>query len=228
MNTLLGVARYHLSDWPRLVLLPWGVTAFAFLVNMVILAMLTDPGTTYSGGLATFYGYLGIVIAITVTMSLPFGLTLGLSRRTYYLGTLVLILILGAVYSLGLAVLRVIEQATDGWGVALHFFRIPWLLEGSWYLTWLTAFVLVVITLVYGMWFGLVYRRWGFLGLLAFIATQVIVLLTAALIVTWTGTWTAIGDFFTTLTVLGLTGVLAVIAAALSLSGLSTIRRVTV
>ena len=61
--------------------------------------------------------------------------------------------------------LQVIERATGGWGVHLHFFQVAYILAGPWYLTWLTSFVVLAVLFVYGMWYGLVYRRWNLLGL---------------------------------------------------------------
>lgn len=229
MNTLGKVARYQLVDPVHYVLLPTGVTAFAFLVNLAIFTMVPTPEAgSFTGGLITLYIFLFVLGTLSVTRCLPFGLTLGLSRRTYYLGTILLMLGLGALYSLGITALQAVERVTGGWGVAMHFFRIPWILDGSWYLSWLTSFVMLVLAFVYGMWFGLVYQRWDVIGLLTFIAAQVTVLLGAALLVTWAQAWPGVGDFLTTLSVLGLTGVLAAIATALALGGFTTIRRVTV
>jgi hypothetical protein len=56
----------------------------------------------------------------------------------------------------------------------VHFFRVPWIMDGPWYQAWLTSFVLLVLFFLYGMWYGLVYRRWNVPGLLAFIAAQVL------------------------------------------------------
>ena len=81
---------------------------------------------------------------------------------------------------------------------------------------------------VYGMWFGMVYRRWSLPGLLAFIAAQVTVLLAAALLITWSHAWAGTGHFFTALSAAGLTGLLAVLAAALLAGGYATMRRATV
>jgi hypothetical protein len=132
------------------------------------------------------------------------------------------------VYGLAIALLQEIERATGGWGVHLSFFRVSFILNGPWYQTWLTAFVGLVLLFVYGMWFGLIYRRWGFVGLMAFIVAQITVLLVAALAVTWAHVWNGFGHFFTTLSAVGLTGVLAALALVLASGGLGTIRRITV
>jgi hypothetical protein len=50
---------------------------------------------------------------------------------------------------------------------------------------------------IYGMWFGIVYRRWHLIGLNVFIAAQATVLAVAALIVTGVHAWAGVGRFFT-------------------------------
>lgn len=229
MKTLVKVARYHLVEPVQYVVLPWGVTVFAFVVNLVIFSIVPTPDAGgFSGGLSTLYVFMLVIGTLSVTRSLPFGFALGLSRRTYYLGTLLLIAVLAAAYALVLAGLNAVEGATGGWGLTLHFFRVPWLLGGDWYLTVLTSFVLLVLMFVYGMWFGLVYRRWRVVGLTTFIVAQVSVLVLTALLVTWADAWPAIGEFFSALNVVELTGVLALVAAVLALGGFGTMRRVTV
>jgi hypothetical protein len=227
MKTMVNVARYHMTDRLNYLVLPWAVMTFSFLVNLVIAAAVPNPQGNYTGGLASFYVFLLICGALSMTRSLPFGLMLGVSRRVYYLGTALLMVALGVAYGLGLTVVQAIERASGGWGLSLHFFRIPWLMDGPWYQTWLTSFVLLVLLFLYGMWCGLVYRRWSVPGLLSFIAAQVLVALAAVVAVSLTNNWHAVGNFFTALTAPALTGALAALALAMGLGGLSTIRRVT-
>lgn len=137
-------------------------------------------------------------------------------------------MVLGAAYGLGLTLLQLVERATGGWNMSLHFFRIPWILDGPWYQTWLTSSVLLVLFFLYGMWYGLVYRRWSLPGEVIFIAAQILVALLVVVAVSMTNSWSAVGHFFTTLTALALTGVLAAVAAAMGLGGLTTMRRVTI
>ena len=72
------------------------------------------------------------------------------------------------------------------------------------------------------------YRRWSLLGLTAFIAAQMLVALAVVVAVSLTHSWLAVGQFFATVTAPALTGVLAAIAVALGLGGLTTLRRVTI
>jgi len=229
MTTLYNVARYHLVDRITYVALPWGIMTLSFLVNLVIAAQVApDVNSHYTGGLLSIYVFLLICGAISMTRSLPFALMLGVSRRSYYLGTALLVVALGGVYGFALAVLQVIERASDGWGVDMHFFRIPGILDGPWYVTWLTSFVLLVLFFLYGMWYGLVYRRWSLPGLVAFIAAQILVVLAVVVAISMTDSWPAFADFFSSGTASVLTAVLAVISLAMGVGGFATLRKVTI
>jgi hypothetical protein len=229
-NSWVKVARYHLVDRFTFTVVPWIVLTFDFLITIAVtdaIGPVKHP-QAQSGAVFAIYVFFLIIGAISVFRSLPFGLAVGVSRRAYYAGTTLLALALAAIDGLALAMLQVIERATNGWGVTLHFFRMPYLLNGPWYLTWLTSFVLLALAFVYGMWFGLVYRRWNLIGLLAFAAAQIIVLAGGAALTTVTHAWSTVGHFFTTLSVVGLTGLLAALAGVLLAGGYTTIRHVTI
>jgi hypothetical protein len=228
MNTWIKVARFHLVDRLSYTALPWAILAFDFAVTMVINAMLGPANRAQFGGVAFIYVFFAAVGGLSISRSLPFALAIGVSRRSYYAGTALLAVAIGAVYGLALTVLQVIEQASGGWGVGLHFFRVAYILPGPWYLTWLTSFVLLSLMFVYGMWFGLVYRRWNLMGVYGFGAAQVAIGVAGTLAATQTHAWPAVGSFFVTLSAAGLTGLLAALAVALLAGGYATMRRVTV
>ncbi len=230
MNAWLKLVRYHLLQ-KIFVTIPLAWLGFIFAVELAILAAVpVNPHAPerYMGGIATVFVIAFVMGVVSVAQSLPFGLTLGVDRRSYYLGTLGLGLALAAAYSLGLTLLQAVERATGGWGVSMDFFRVPFILDGAWYLTWLTSFVVLALMFVAGTWYGLVYRRWSLTGLWFFIACQVGVGLAAALALTWAHAWHAFGHFFATLSATGLTGVLAVLLFVLAVGGSATMRRVTV
>jgi hypothetical protein len=230
MNTWISVARYHMVDRLTYTALPWIIQGFSFAVSLAIFAAFgaSTSKASYSGALATIYIIFAALGGQSISRRLPFAFSLGVSRRSYYAGTALLAVSLAVVDGLALTVLQLIERATDGWGIGLHFFRVPYILPGPWYLTWLTSFVGLALMFVYGMWYGLIYQRWGLFGLLIFIAAQVTAATAVVLIATGAHDWAGVGRFFTTLTGAGLTGVLAVLAAVLLASGHATIRRVTV
>ena len=242
MSTLVKVARYHLVQPYQYVGVAWMFLTFIFAANVIIFGLipvnyhtvLTANGLVsvvnarYTGALSSFVIIFFALGVQSIGRSLPFGLALGVSRRSYYMGTALLAVVVACADGLALTALQAIERATGGWGVHMNFFRVAYLLNGPWYLTWLTSFVGLTLVFVYGMWFGIVWRRWNLAGTLAFIAAQVTALLGAALAVTWAHGWAGVGHFFTGLTAAGLTGLLAVLAVALLAGGTATIRRATV
>jgi hypothetical protein len=230
MSTYINVARYHVVRRFNFAILPWAVLAFVFGVDAAILGLTPagDSSHRYVGGLASIFIVAFVLGAQSVARALPFALALGLSRRSYYLGTALLAVALAVVVATVTTVGQAAERATGGWGIRMGFFRLPYILDGSWYLTWLTAFVALTLLFVYGMWFGLIYRRWNLVGLVSFIAAQITVFLIGSLVVTGAHVWHQVGDFFTALSAAGLTGLLAALTVVLFVGGFTTMRRITV
>jgi hypothetical protein len=226
MTTYLNVVRYHLTDRLNYTILPVVVPAFVFGVDAVILANPTGDSSQHNlGGLAAIFILALSLGSQSLARTLPFGLALGLSRRSFYLGTALLAVALAATIAVAITVGQAIERATGGWGMSMEFFRVPYILDGPWYLTWVTSFVGLTLLFGYGMWFGLILHRWRLLGLFAFVAAQLTALLLA---MTATHTWPEVGNFFTALSAAGLTGLLAAVTAGLLAGGLVTMRRLTV
>ncbi len=226
MNTPVKVARYHLVFPFILVIAPWAILAFTFVVNLIPTIIRGGPNPTKA--LAAIFAMMVFAGVLSMTRSLPFALALGASRRSYYLGTVALVVALAVIYGLAIAGLQALERATGGWGVSMYYFEPHYFLTGAWYLTWLSSFVGLVLLFLYGTWFGLAYRRWDTIGLLGFVFGQIILALTAIFIIGGDHAWHRVGHFFTTLTAAGLTGVLAALAAVLFAGGLALVRRVTV
>ncbi len=226
MNTMIKVARYHLVTPVMFLGLPWAALACVFAVNVA------RGGDTFRGGLAVFFGLFFVTGVQRIGGWLPFGLALGATRRSFYAGTALLGVSMSLVSGLVIAGLQAIERATGGWGLSITFFRVPYVLNGPWYATWLTSFVGLSALFVYGMWYGIVNRRWGMLGVLAFLAVQVLV----ALAVTFACSQAGAGPlrlrpadgYPATLSALNLTGVIAALTVVFLAGGHATIRRVTV
>jgi hypothetical protein len=227
MNTWVKVARYNLVRPVNYLVLPW-ILPFSFAVGAVTVGR--HPGHDASGYLVSFFIFFAVQGMQSIGRSLPFGLTLGASRRSFYSGTALFGMALALVSGLVLTALQAIERATGGWGLSMQFFRVPYLLNGPWYATWLTSAVALFALFAYGMWCGIVYLRWGMLGTLAFIAAQALVVVAVVIIVTFEHghVWSSAGRSFAGLTALGLTGIIAGLAAVLLVGGHATIRRAAV
>lgn len=226
MNTWIKVARYNLVMPAIYLVLPW-VLPFSFAVGAVTAGRTHHDAAGYLLSLFVYFAVLGVQ---TIGRRLPFALTLGASRRSFHSGTALLGMALALVSGLALTVLQAIERVTDGWGLSMHFFRVPYVLDGPWYATWLTSTVSLFALFVYGMWYGIVYSRWGLLGTLAFTAVQALVVVAGFVVGTFENwhMWSAADGSFAGLTALGLTGVLAALAVLLLVGGHATIRRAAV
>jgi hypothetical protein len=227
MNTWVKVARYDLVRSANYLVLPW-ILPFSFAVGAVTAGR--GHGHDATGYLLSFFIFFAVQGMQTMGRSLPFGLTLGASSRSFYFGTALLGMALALVSGLVLTALQAIERATDGWGLSMRFFRVPYVLDGPWYATWLTSAVGLFALFVYGMWYGIVNSRWGMLGTLAFIAVQALMVAAGAVVVTFEH-WhvrPAAGGSSAGLTALGLTGIVAALAVLLLAGGRATIRRATV
>ena len=216
MNTMIKVARYHLAQPALFLGLPLAVLAVIFAANAA------RGGGTFRGGLAgVFMLFFATGLQRAGGRWLPFGLALGATRRSFYAGTALLGVSLSLAYGLVIAGLQAIVRSAGGWGQSISFFQVPSLpLTGPWYETWLTSFAGLSLLFVYGMWYGIVNRRWGTLGLLAFVAAQA---LAAALAFSRAG----LGWHLTSLSALDLTGVIAALTVVCMAGGQATIRRVT-
>jgi hypothetical protein len=226
VNTMIKVARYHLLQPAMLLWVPWAplVGAFAFA--------LVRGGHTSPGGVVFIFFMFFVTGVQRVGRWLPFGLALGVTRRSYYAGTALLGASMSLASGLVIAGLQAIERATGGWGLSITFFRVPYVLDGPWYATWLTSFVGLSALFVYGMCYGIVNRRWGMLGLLAFFAVQVLVAFAVAFAYTRSSGGPLLlrpaGGHPATLSALGLTGVIAALTVVFLAVGHTAIRRVTV
>jgi hypothetical protein len=227
MITWVKVARYDLMRPTNYLVLPW-ILPFSLAVGAVTAGR--ARGHDAAGYLLSFFIYFAVEGMQTIGRSLPFGLALGASRRSFYSGTALFGMTLALVSGLVLTALQAIERATGGWGLSMHFFRVPYLLNGPWYATWLTSAVILFALFVYGMWHGIINHRWGLLGTLAFIALQALVVVGGGVVVSFEHghVWSKAGGSFAGLTALGLTGLIAALAVLLLVGGHATIRRATV
>jgi len=133
MTALVKVARLHLVDRFSYTWLVWGVLAFTFVINLAIFAVvpLSQPSGNFTGALVTIYIFMIVIGVQAATRFLPFALTLGVSRRTYYLGTVLLVVTLCALYAAILTALWALWVVVGVGLVLLVTWRQWWPAVGS-------------------------------------------------------------------------------------------------
>ncbi|MDN5916076.1 MAG: hypothetical protein L0I76_13395 [Pseudonocardia sp.] len=231
-NRVLTAARLNVVDARMRLGIPWLVAGAAFLVNLMIYALVrattTDTDAGETGALAAMYFTMAAAYLATMTQTFPFALSLGVTRRNFYSGTGLVVLLESLLHSVVLTVLLAIEQATGGWGLNMQFFGIAFLVQSNPFLQVIAYMVPMVALSFLGLLIGTLFRRWGQTGLyLSGVASTLVVGGLIAL-VTWQQWWGAVGEFFTTTPTLALTAayplLLAVVFAA---GGFLLVRRAT-
>lgn len=229
-NRVLTATRLNIVDAKVRLGMPWLVVGAAFLINLLIFFLIRasvddgEAGTT--GALAALYITMGVAYIQTMTQTFPFALSLGLTRRHFYLGASLLVVLESLLHGVLLTVVLAIERATGGWGLDLNFFGVPFLVQSNPVLQ-VVAYTVPLLALGFlGLMIGTVFRRWGQTGMYAGAIGSTLVLGGLAALVTWQQWWGSVGEFFTSTPNLALVGayplVLVVLAAA---GGLLLVRR---
>ena len=128
MTRILDVARMHTVAWLGQLAWPWGIMAISLATNLLIFASIDEaaPGKNTTGGLSSLYIVCAIVAAASISQVFPFALGMGVTRRTFYLATTLVNVVQAVAYGVLLYLFNLIEGATNGFGIQLRFFRMPY------------------------------------------------------------------------------------------------------
>ncbi|MCE0766750.1 hypothetical protein LWC35_28150 [Pseudonocardia kujensis] len=195
----LAVARMQLINLPVQLGMPWLILALAFAINLVIFALVPDPPAgepKVTGGLLSIYIFVVVAHLVTMTQVFPFALGLSVTRRDFFTGTALFVLAQAAVQGLLLTLLLVLEEATGGWGMGLHFFGVPFLVQQNWVLQWLVYTVPFLLFSFVSILAGTIYKRFGQLGMWTASIGLLLAGGIAAVLLTWQQAWPAVGRFF--------------------------------
>jgi hypothetical protein len=234
---ILNVMRLHTTNPYTLLILPWIILGGILAVNIAIWVILNiaagpagmhsaEKGLQYSGaGFWPFvYFVVGAVQAINITFALALGY--GMTRRDYYLGTAAFFVILAAIFAIGMAILGVIEQATNGWFLGGHMFTAIYF-GANWWTRLLVFFFGFVFCLFTGSGFAAIWVRWKVTGLVIAFATLAALIIGAIALLTFTGTWPVVGGALLDNGPLVLTSWLLIPAGLSAITGFFILRRAT-
>lgn len=231
MRRVLSVARIQLVNAPITVGMPWLVLGLAFLVNLVIFGAIDDiapPEGRTTGALMSVYIVAMIGQLQTMTQVFPFALGLSVTRRTFFAATSLLVVAQAVVFGTTLYLLMLLERATGGWGLSLRFFGPPPLVQDNPVLQLLVYMVPFLFLSFLGMAIGLVFKRWGQIGIYVAGIGTALPLAAAAFLVTRYDWWPAIGRFFVDQPSVNLlAGYPLILAALVAVGGYLLIRRAT-
>lgn len=239
LDRALAVTRLHFANTWTIFGMPTFILATIFAMTYAIwLAIYSAAATeadraevregiSFSGGSFFIFIYMMVVAIQAVNLTFPLALGYGVTRKAFSLGTSVAFAILAVIYTTGLTLLSVIEQATDGWGIGGKFFAAIYFGGGAWYERAFVILALFLFFLFVGAATASVYVRWKATGMIVFFASLGALIIAALAVVILNNLWAEIGNWFQ---VTGATGVAAwslVPTLLAALAGYAILRRAT-
>jgi hypothetical protein len=164
--------------------------------------------------------------AMTKGFSFAFGLSL--SRRSYYLGATLFAVVQAVVYGVLISLLRVLEDATGGWGLDLRYFGVSFVRQQNPVQQVLVYTVPFLLVAALGMTVGVLVRRWGSNGVLTLSAALIGLGGVAAVLVSLREWWAPIGTWFADQSAFSLfAGWPSLVALVVAGAGYLAVRRTT-
>lgn len=229
-NRTLGVVRMQLVNRQTFVWIPLIVLGGAFVVSLGIWVILHANGVEtnmYGGGAQAPLWYFAIIGVQALTLTFPFSQAMSVTRREFYLGTLLTAAFTSAILALVFVVGGAIETVTGGWGIGGYFFALDWLWDAGALMAGVFYFVLAMFAFVIGFWAATIYKRFGSMALTITLIGVVILLLAGVWLLSVTQSWAQTFRFLAEAGVGGLTGGLALTTVVLALISYPILRRAT-
>ncbi|MBM6622903.1 hypothetical protein JTF08_14900 [Micrococcaceae bacterium RIT802] len=174
---LMKIVRLHFADPMRLIGVPMSIFATTTAICVVIMLLLRafvpmDPAELSEGfrynqaPLWCFGGYFVSVGAMAYARTMPFAMGMGATRRQYWAGTAIALLLESVYIGVAMTVFLAIEKATGHWFTGTHMFDVYVMGNGSYLDIFLMGFGISMLTLFVGTMFASVFVRWNQKGVL--------------------------------------------------------------
>ncbi|WP_127581878.1 hypothetical protein [Paenibacillus koleovorans] len=228
MNRTLAVIRMHSLNRFGWFFLPWIIMFSSFVINLGIAVLGQPEGGVTTGGLASAYIYFFVMGIVIPADTFSFSLGLGVRRKDYFWGTNAMFGLVAVGSAILLTLFSIVENATSGWGVDLHFFHLPFLSDGT-VLNWLWVhFVGIVFCYASGLVIASIYRRLGRNSLYVFFFAMIVIGSLGSYLMTTYGLWRDLFDFFSGYTASGFAGWLMLVSLVYVGVSYGLFRRATV
>lgn len=227
-SRLLQAVRMQLMNrqtffWvPALVL--GGAWAITLLIYLIARAAGGDDVIVGGGSQAPLWYFLVIGVQ-AMTLTFPFSQAMSLTRREFYLGSLIAAAVSGLGMSAIFVLLGLVEQATDGYGINGYFGYLEWVWEHGALAAGLVYFVGVMLFFVTGFLAATIYQRFGTFTLVLVLIIASLALVGLAALVTWQQAWPDVWAWILTTGALGLAVWAALFTAVLAAISYVVLRR---
>lgn len=227
-SRIVSVARMHLVNRQTFIWVPLLVLGGSTLVSLAIfVALPSGGGPMYSGSSQAPLWYFFAIGMTTLTTTFPFSQAMSVSRRTFFLGTTLIVAVVSAIMATIYSVMALIERATDGYGFEGYIFDIPWIMADGIWKGWILIFIGTLLFFSIGFFFTVIWKRFGAVMLVGLLVGLALLLVGGAFILTQTSSWQAFGNWIAGLTPLAVSAGAGVAVLAMSFIGYGALRRAT-
>lgn len=214
LRRLINVVRLHLVNKTQIIVMPWLIMSFIFIVSLTIGWIFRSANETaspdkeqlvmeFNGALFYFLIYMLVLAVMAISQTFPFAQSYSVTRRDFYLGTVLTFLGLSTMYSLAVTVLSWIEDTTDGWGLNVVIFN-PGFMTENLFARFYIMLVLFFFFFMMGMATASVYVRWRANGMYVFFGSLALLILGLVWLANSTNSWAAVGNWIVTSGVFGI------------------------
>ena len=198
MRRTLNVIRLQLINRQTFVWVPLIILGAAVVISVLIYAMIPGDTPKYGGGGQAPLWYFFAIGLSAMTLTFPFSQAISVTRREFFVGTLLTAILGSALLGLVFIAGGGIELATNGYGVNGWVFHLPWLWEAGPLGAFVTYFALALFFFVVGFTGATIYMSWGPM-VLTFVGVGLALLLVVLLFAVtrlelWGDVWLAILD----------------------------------
>jgi hypothetical protein len=240
ISRITRIVKLNMTNPWTTIVMPWLVLFAIFALSWAIWLIIylnADPadrgeisdGTQYSGASWWIFVYMLVVAVQAMNLTFPLALGYGVTRRDFYLGSALTFVLLSAMWAVGLTILSVIEEATNGWGIGGTMFTSLYFGgDGAeWWQRTAIYFLLMLFFFFVGAAVAAMYVRWRMYGLISFFFVLGLLLVGAIALITSTQSWPAVGEFFVVNQALGVAIWSLVPTAVAGIAGFFILRRAT-
>lgn len=230
MNRTLSVVRMQLINRQTFIWIPLIVLAGSLVITLAIYAILRGSGgvtiNLYGGAQAPLWYFLYVGVS-SLTLTFPFSQAMSVTRREFFLGTLLTAVITSALLAAIFLVGGAIEVATGGWGMDGYFFALDWLWAAGPVVAFACYFMTALLFFLAGFWAATIFKRFGAMWLTIVLIGIAALLVLGLFVVGRTDAWAEVFGWFATIGAVGLTGVMAAIAVVFAAVAFPVLRRAT-
>ena len=203
MRRTLNVIRLQMINRQTFIWTPLIILVGATLLSILVYAMIPGDGPKYGGaGQAPLWYFVAIGIG-AMTYTFPFSQALSITRREFFLGTMVTAVLASAFLGVLFLIGGGIEVATRGYGFNGYVFYLDWLWEAGPIGGFTVYFTLALLLFLFGFTGATVYKSWGLTVLTISWVVVALALVGLAFLATRLGWW---GGFWATIADLGALG----------------------